>query len=316
MGKQTGRIQAFAGASPGAGFHEGDMAIFRVGISISLCLHFLFAAIAIIVLERNAANAALHGEIFTVTLEGGEKLGGIGQVPTEEPPKVKKALPKIASDDNTATKVEQPPPQEKEIEKPTVVDEAEKKAAEQKAKEEQKKKAEEEKIKAEKLKAEEEKKQKEADEKKKLEDKKKAEQEKKERDKKLFDAIKTAGAKYHGESADAGGEGFGAASVGGKGMGGGTLQSLEFVAYSNQLKAYIKANWHWLAATDRLQANVQIRILPSGVIQDAQVVGSSGNAAFDDSAVRACYKSSPVPTPPENLYDKFREVVITFDSHE
>ena len=302
------------------GFHSGDQFVFRVGFFVSLGLHVLFAIIVVTVLETNAANATLKGEIFTVTLEGGEKIGGVGQVPTEDTSKVKKALPKISSDDNSPNKVEPPKEPEKPIEQPTVVDEAALKAEEQK-KEDQKKKIAEEKVKAEKLKAEEEKKEKEeeqkkADEKKKLEDKKLAEKEKKERDRKLEQAIKTAGAKYHGESADAGGDGFGAASLGGKGMGGGTLQSLEFVAYSNQLKAHIKSNWHWLAGADRLQAGVEIRILPSGIVQDAAIVSSSGNSSFDDSAVRAVFKASPVPIPPENLYEKFRQVVITFDSHE
>ena len=96
----------------------------------------------------------------------------------------------------------------------------------------------------------------------------------------------------------------------------GTLQSLEFVAYTQALKNHIKSQWHWMPTATRFVAQVQITILPSGVVQDARIVSSSGSGNFDDSVLRAVYKSSPVPLPPQNLYQQFREVRITFDSHD
>ena len=97
-------------------------------------------------------------------------------------------------------------------------------------------------------------------------------------------------------------------------MGGGTLASLEFITYRNKLEDHIKRGWHWLSSSEQLVAQVVVYILPTGVVRDAQIVQSSGRSDFDESALRAVFKASPVPPAPEGLYDKFREVRITFDS--
>ena len=120
---------------------------------------------------------------------------------------------------------------------------------------------------------------------------------------------------YSGESANAGGSGFGAANLGGKGMGGGTLASAEFIAYMNALEHHIKSNWRWGLPTPRvLRAQVLIFILPNGVVKSANISASSGNQKFDDSVLRAVHKASPVPPASPKLYQRFREVRITFDS--
>jgi|GEM_PF-1357467 len=191
---------------------------------------------------------------------------------------------------------------------------------EEQAKQEKEKKKEEELKQREKLeKLEKEKKEKEAEDKKRVEEEKKVkeEQTRKSQVDKEFDSLLTrTRERYDGESYDAGGEGFGAAKLGGEGTGGGVLQSLEFVAYINALEQHIKQGWRWLPQQERYVVKVLVRIAQDGTVQDAVVQGSSGNAQFDDSAIRAVRKASPVPVPPEKLYPQLREVRITFDSHK
>ncbi len=322
------------------------------GICVSFVLHLLLAALAIVVLERNAATALQGGEIFTVTLEGGEQLGGIAQVPKEGQNKV---LTKPEEVKNELQEKEEKSDQEKDLKKhkeiettkeeyhldqPAVVDdpqklieqkklEEEKKLTEKKLKEEEqkKKKLEEDKKKKEqedKKKEEEDKKKQEEEKKKKEEEKIKSKEqeaadkkkEKEKRDKQLADTLKKLKNQYEGESADAGGQGFGAAAVGGKAMGGGTLASLEKVAYSNALQKHVKSGWHWLGGSERLGAKVKAHILPSGEVQNVEITKSSGNSNFDDSVVRAVLKASPVPPAPESIYPDFAVVIFTFDSTE
>lgn len=289
---------------------------YLIGFLISFISHLLIVVIVVIVLEARAASAIRAPEVFSVTLEGGEMLGGLSQVPKEEQ-KTPKVLPNVPTAEETpqveATK-------KIEIDKPTVVDEVKKKEEENKKKAEEQKKAEEKKKEEQKKLSEKQKKEEEAKKaaeakKKEADEKKQKELEKGERERRIRQAVERAkGREYTGESANAGGEGFGAAQRGGKGMGGGTLASPEFIAYMNALEEHIKAGWRWgLPTEERLQAQVLVVILPNGVVQDARVSRSSGNAKFDESALRAVFKASPVPPPPQTLYDKFREVRITFD---
>ena len=323
---------------------------FFVGIFSSLVMHLLFAVLTIIILENSAARASKAPEIFSVTLEGGDRLGGISQAPKpgakkiltpapdQEAPKEKapdaaeNATPKEASPKDEP-KVQVPEkPEEKKLTEPAVVDDpqkilAMKKAAEEKERklqevEEQKKKVENEKKQREKDQNDKEAKQREEAEKAKravedkLADEKRKEKERADRDKKLSDTLKRLRNQYEGESADAGGKGFGAAKLGGKGMGGGTLTSLEKLAYNNALKSHVKAGWRWMGGTEELKAQVRVKILPTGQIEDVRIEQSSGNGTFDDSVVRAVYKASPVPPPPADLYEEFKDVRFTFDSSE
>ncbi len=319
---------------------------FFVGFLSSLLFHLLFAALAVIILENSAARAAKAPEIFSVTLEGGEKLGGFSQAPKpgakkiltptpeQEAPKDEKA--KDAAENTTPPpkdepKVEVPPkPEEKKLTEPSVVEDpakvlAMKKAAEEKEKkiheaEEQKKKAEVEKKQREKEEKEAKKREEEdrakKEEQEKLDEQKRREKERADRDKKLADRLQKLRNQYEGESADAGEKGFGAAKLGGKGMGGGTLTSLEKLAYSNALKAHVKSGWRWMGGSEVLKAQVRVKLLPTGQIEDVRIEQSSGSGSFDDSVVRAVYKSSPVPPPPGDLYEEFKDVRFTFDSSE
>jgi colicin import membrane protein len=291
--------------------------------------------------------------VFTVTLEAGEVLGGIDQVPTKT-----QALPKNRnpSGPTKAPPVELPtqpvPPEpkskkappadevvapkaEKKLEAPSVVEDPAKVLAAKKAREKAKLKKEQEKKRKEqqarkKAKAEKERKAREAKrikaqkieaEKKRKQEQARKRREKEKKDKQRRDAqfrdlLRRSKKRYQGESTDAGGTGFGAAAIGGRGTGGGSLQSAEFLAYRNLLKDYIKRGWHVLPGQERLAAKVRIRISPSGVIQGASITKSSGNSQFDDSVLRAVTKASPVPAAPKSIYSSFSNVTITFDSHK
>lgn len=317
-------------------FQKGrDDGSYVAGFCVSVIGHALFYAISLLVIGHARSNPVPLNEVFSVTLEGGEKLGGISQVPTEK--WTKKAIPNATEaseaesekvqreEKKTEAKLTEPSavedPEkilaEKRKEELKLAEELKKKVeAEKKRKDEEKKKVEEDKKKAEEEKKKKEEKE-EADREKQEEAKK--EKERKERDKALSRAISRASAnasQYHGESANAGGEGFGAAAVGGHGMGGGKLESIEFIAFRNQLEKHIKSGWHWLPTRDHLSSQVEFSLLPDGTIQDPNVVASSGNSAFDESALRAVMKASPCPVPPASVYDRFKLIRITFDTEQ
>lgn len=307
---------------------------FGIGMLFSLVSHLLLAAGWILFLESSSFGSEKMQTVFSVTLEGGDRLGGINQAP-EPNAKEQKVLPnqQEATEESQAEEAEEKKTSE-ELTQTTVVEDKTAEIAAKKALEEKKlaeaakKKAELEKLKKEEQKKKEEelKKKEEAEAKKKAEElkkkqsedeKKKSAEEKKARDAKLKRAIASAAKRYSGESANAGGEGFGAAALGGKGMGGGTLQSLEFVAYRNALENHIKSGWRWLPGPQRYKAVALVSILPTGIIQDVRIAESSGNPSFDDSVLRAVQKASPVPAAPPQLYEQFfREIRITFDSQE
>ena len=319
------------------------------GIICSVALHLGLFIVAVLMLETSAADATKAPEVFSVTLEGGETLGGAFQLPK---PGKEKDLPKKGETPATETEVAPPPPQKKEdppeakkeqsaksepveqkeekpLTQPSVVDDPaklelakkleEKKIADEKKKKEaedqKKKKAEDDKKKAEEDKAKEEQAKLDA-EKQKMDELKARAQEKKARDARLAAATRRIKNSFEGESVNAGGENFGAAKLGGKGMGGGVLASAEKIAYANALQQHVKQGWRWPSNSKRLRALIVVRMATSGAVQDARIEQSSGTSSFDDSVVRAVRKADPLPAPPPNLYSEFASVRFWFDSAE
>lgn len=309
------------------------------GVGVSFLLHIFSWIFCIFILGNSHARSNMEPTVFTVTLEGGEKLGGAAQVPNKgkendkPPPEVapeevaeKKEAEKVKAEEKKEKEAEAKKIKEaektKELEKLSFIEEAEKKRKEEveKKKLEDKQKEEDKKKK----KAEDEKKKEDLEKKKlkeELDDKKKEaqkkEQEKKDRDKRLSDLARDIRSKkYEGESVNAGGEGFGAARLGGQGGGGGTLAPYAKVAYQNQLQEHVKAGWRWMSRASRLRTLVRVKISPNGDIADVRVEESSGNSSFDDSVVRAVRKASPVPVPPKEFYNDFADVRFWFDSED
>ena len=318
------------------------------GIIASFVLHVLGIVVSLFIFSRAQANIMKEPTVFTVTIEGGEVLGGVGRVPKKgkETEKLKKDLlpeeaPEVSKKKEEPEK-EKPPEkvkeetkpetkEEKALEKLSLVEELEKKKLEkdleEKKKEEEKKKIEDKKKKEEEVKKKEEEKKKkiEDDQKKKIKEeldakKKEAEaheREKKERDQRLSDLARQIKSKqYEGESVNAGGEGFGAARLGGQAGGGGTLAPYAKVAYQNELQEHVKAGWRWMVRTERLRTLVRVKIEASGNIADVKIEQSSGSSNFDDSVVRAVRKASPVPPPPKEFYSDFSDVRFWFDSQD
>jgi colicin import membrane protein len=58
---------------------------------------------------------------------------------------------------------------------------------------------------------------------------------------------------------------------------------------------------------------VEVRLIPSGEVIDAQIVRSSGNPAFDRSVEAAVFKASPLPVPPDReVMEQFRSLRFEF----
>ncbi len=62
-----------------------------------------------------------------------------------------------------------------------------------------------------------------------------------------------------------------------------------------------------------LSCVVQVQLLPGGDVISAQVVQSSGDAAFDRSVEAAVYRAAPLPLPPDpGLFESFRTLTFNF----
>lgn len=129
--------------------------------------------------------------------------------------------------------------------------------------------------------------------------------------------LQAAMQRYLGDSTDAGGKGFGAARVGGSGMGGGEVRPPEFFRYRDLLLARIKEAWRWYDVNAAFITQIAFELAPDGTARNVRVVRSSGNSTFDESVVRAVMKASPFPAPPVSVYEKyFKSVTTTFDPRE
>jgi colicin import membrane protein len=124
---------------------------------------------------------------------------------------------------------------------------------------------------------------------------------------------KKAMQRYLGPSSEGGGTGYGAATLGGDGTGGGIQRPPEFFTYRTMLKNRVKSGWRWFDATSSYVATIEIQIEPSGRIASERIIKSSGNAEFDQSLLRAVRAADPLPAPPSTVYQYFRITQMVFD---
>lgn len=117
---------------------------------------------------------------------------------------------------------------------------------------------------------------------------------------------------YLGESTNARGRGFGAASSTGKGMGGGVVKPKEFFEYSQIIQRLIKNAWAWPDRESSLVNVVNLKILRDGTVEDVHIVRGSGNSEFDNTVVRAVLKVRKFPPPPPIVYEDFKNVDVEF----
>lgn len=253
-------------------------------------------------------------KIYSVTVEGGQSLGGIAQVPKDDkktplaPPKKVQLIPekveqkseqKVEEKKEELLKVEDAELslQEKKVTphptyQPTIEPKTEPKASKPQKETKLEKKSEDLKSK----------------DKPKTKDQTAAE---------LNKQYQQAMQRYLGESSSAGGKGFGAAAIGGKGYGGGIVMPPEYFRYTDMLKSRVKEAWRWYDTSAPLVTVLVFDLSANGETSNFRVEKSSGNSEFDASVERAVRKASPFAPPPSSIYElHLKSVRLTFDPRE
>lgn len=98
-----------------------------------------------------------------------------------------------------------------------------------------------------------------------------------------------------------GGSGSGQVAALGSPAGSVTARDPGFAQYQSQVRSKIIRNWvrtHASSGEQRLTARVKVRINASGAVISKSLAKGSGDAAFDQSALRAVEHASPLPAPP------------------
>lgn len=93
-------------------------------------------------------------------------------------------------------------------------------------------------------------------------------------------------------------------------------EASETESYISAITAALSQRWIIPATArqkDSLSAHVRIRLLPGGEVLDVKLVKSSGDRAFDDSAVNAVKSAGRLPVPSGDLFNRhFRDITINF----
>ena len=85
-----------------------------------------------------------------------------------------------------------------------------------------------------------------------------------------------------------------------------------FERYLEEISEKIKTSWVYPASQPSAQAIITIKIAKDGKIIDAQVEESSGDSAYDASALRAVQKANPLPPLPSLRYGNPLELGLRF----
>ena len=94
-------------------------------------------------------------------------------------------------------------------------------------------------------------------------------------------------------------------SASGGGGGGDTLRGLPFILYTQQVKQRVKQSWIVAEPKSGLTAVVRFGILANGEVVEVELAERSGDTVFDESAIRAVRKASPLPPPPAAYRNEF-----------
>lgn len=82
--------------------------------------------------------------------------------------------------------------------------------------------------------------------------------------------------------------------------------------YVAKIRQAVEQNWLPPIGMNQVTCVVYVLLAPKGVVISAKVIDSSGNKAFDNSAVTAVFKTSPLPVPSDpKLFNRFRELRLT-----
>ena len=107
----------------------------------------------------------------------------------------------------------------------------------------------------------------------------------------------------------------GSTGSGSPGGGGGQPANIRFRVYYDLIWSKIRSSWvlpEGVATGEKLLTVVGIRIAPGGNIEEYRVEKRSGNEYYDQSAIRAIVKSSPLPALPKDLGNEPLEVGVNF----
>ncbi len=86
----------------------------------------------------------------------------------------------------------------------------------------------------------------------------------------------------------------------------------EMAVYQKRIQSMLYANWagaRLFLDQGKLVAHFEADVLASGQVRSVELVGSSGNRHFDESAERAIRKAAPFPPPPRGRFT----LTLTFD---
>ena len=84
--------------------------------------------------------------------------------------------------------------------------------------------------------------------------------------------------------------------------------------YGEKVRSVIEREWRLVndQGIGGLKTVVEVQIRKSGEVVSIQVVKTSGNSNFDESAVRAVQKASPLPAVPEVIVQPSTKLILTF----
>lgn len=90
------------------------------------------------------------------------------------------------------------------------------------------------------------------------------------------------------------------------------LIASEVDKYKLLVKQKVMQNWLIQAGFQGLSCQLDVRLAASGTVLDVRVIQSSGDDAFDRSAIMAVQKAAPLPVPPTpQAFAQFREIRLT-----
>ena len=93
------------------------------------------------------------------------------------------------------------------------------------------------------------------------------------------------------------------------------LNEEKLTKYMLAIKDKIQANWI-NPFRQKLSATISLVLSSNGVVEEVNIVTSSGNKRFDQQLLLAINKSSPLPFPKEkNLKEKMRKISLKFNSN-
>ena len=92
------------------------------------------------------------------------------------------------------------------------------------------------------------------------------------------------------------------------------VRGLAFIMYTEEVKRRVKQGWIVAEQKPGLTAMVRFGILANGEVVNIALAERSGSMVFDESAMRAVRKASPLPPPPEAYRNEFtrQQVEVVF----